>query len=137
MDSHDAEDASASGALRILVIDDNPDITDSLAMLLEILGHRPATQNDGLAALAYLAEQPMDVCLLDIGMPGMDGLELARQIRASLPPPQPELVAMTGFGAALDRERALQAGFDHYLVKPLNTGMLTALLQGIAAARAA
>lgn len=130
-----AEDAAATG-LRLLLVDDNPDITESLSILLDMLGHRVAVDNDGHAALARLAREPFDVCLLDIGMPRMDGLELARRIRATVPAPQPALIAMTGFGEHSDRQAALEAGFDRFLVKPLRADLLTAMLDELTPATA-
>lgn len=114
--------------MRLLVVDDNPDITESLSILLEILGHEVAVENDPHAALARLGRESFDVCLLDIGMPRMDGLELARRIRATVPAPQPVLIAITGFGGHSDRQAALDAGFDRFLVKPLRVDSLIAML---------
>ena len=127
-EQHAAADEAVAGALRLLVVDDNPDITESLSILLEILGHQVAVDNDAHAALARLACESFDVCLLDIGMPIMDGLQLARRIRATLPAPQPVLIAITGFGEHSDRQAALDAGFDRFLVKPLRMESLIAML---------
>lgn len=114
--------------MRILVVDDNLDITESLSMLLEMLGNEVAVENDGRAALARLTQESFDVCLLDIGMPEMDGLKLARSIRASVSPAHPVLVAITGFGEASDQKAALDAGFYRLLVKPVTASVLTGLL---------
>jgi len=123
-----AAESAGARSLRILVVDDNPDITESLSMLLEILGHAVTVENAGRTALLRLARQPFDVCLLDMGMPEMDGLTLARRIRASVAAPQPVLVAITGFGEASDRQAALDASFDRFLVKPLTTSAVTEVL---------
>lgn len=136
-EQHAAADDAAPGPLRLLVVDDNPDITESLSILLEILGHQVAVDNDSHVALARLAHEPFDVCLLDIGMPRMDGLELARRIRATVPAPQPALVAITGFGEHSDRQAAMAAGFDRFLVKPLRSDTLTAMLAELAPAATA
>ncbi len=130
-EQHLAPGNQPAPSLRLLVVDDNRDITESLSMLLEILGHRVAAENDAGAALARLAREPFDVCMLDIGMPRVDGLELARRIRATVPAPQPALVAMTGFSAPSDRQAALDAGFDRFLVKPLRSDALTEMLDGL------
>lgn len=135
-DVHAASD-TAHDALRIMVVDDNPDITESLSILLEMLGHRVVTENDARHALTRLARASMDVCLLDIGMPEMDGLELARRIRAEITGPQPVLIAVTGFGEQSDREAAMAAGFDRFTVKPLQANTLIALLEEVAPTRGA
>lgn len=135
-EQHAAADDAGAGALRLLVVDDNRDITESLSILLEIQGHQVAVENDAHDALARLECESFDVCLLDIGMPRMDGLELARRIRASVPAPQPALIAITGFGEHSDRQAALEAGFDRFLVKPLRSDHLTAMLDELAPATA-
>jgi CheY-like chemotaxis protein len=127
-----AAESAGARSLRILVVDDNADITESLSILLEILGHQVAVENQASAALIRVARQPFDVCLLDMNMPEMDGLTLARRIRASVPAPQPALVAITGFGEASDRQAALDAGFNRFLVKPLTTSAMTAVLDELA-----
>jgi CheY-like chemotaxis protein len=109
---------------RVLVVDDNRDAAASLGMLLKLLGAEVRVVNDGPAALEILASYRPTVVLLDIGMPGMDGYEVARRIRQ-----QPEwrdlmLIALTGWGQEEDRRRTSEAGFDHHLLKPAD---LTAL----------
>jgi signal transduction histidine kinase/ActR/RegA family two-component response regulator len=120
--------------LRILVVDDNEDAADTLAMLLEASGHEVLVEHGSLAALARVraggSPDAPQVCLLDIGLPDMDGAELARRLRA-----QPEtagalLVAVTGYGQDSDRERTRAAGFDHHLVKPLDLEKLRTILDG-------
>lgn len=117
--------------LRILVVDDNPDITEALSILLEMLGHQVSTDNGARHALARLDLEPMDLCLLDIGMPEMDGLELARRIRARVDRVQPVLIAFTGFGEPSDRAAAMAAGFDRFMVKPLQAAALMAVLDEV------
>ncbi len=124
-----ATGAGQQDCLRILVVDDNPDITEALSILLEMLGHRVATDNDARHALARLGSEPMDLCLLDIGMPEMDGLELARRIRARVEGLQPVLIAFTGFGEL--SEAAMAAGFDRFMVKPLQAAALMAVLDEV------
>jgi len=118
---------------RILVVDDNRDAADSLGLLLEVLGAEVRVARDGPEALeAYSAYDPA-VVLLDIGMPGMDGYEVARRIRAQSPGPRPTIVALTGWGQENDRREAREAGFDHHLVKPAEIGALKELLRSIPA----
>jgi CheY-like chemotaxis protein len=116
---------------RILVVDDNSDAADSLAMILEFLGADVRVAHDGKEALDVLPEYEPTVVLLDIGMPGMDGYEVARRIRAHSEGRARTLVALTGWGQEKDRQRVREAGFDHHLVKPAELGALQALLQSI------
>jgi CheY-like chemotaxis protein/two-component sensor histidine kinase len=113
---------------RVLVVDDNQDAAASLGMLLKLLGAEVRVVNDGPAALEILAAYQPTVVLLDIGMPGMDGYEVARRIRE-----QPEwrdlmLIALTGWGQEEDRRRTSEAGFDHHLLKPADMTALKELL---------
>jgi PAS domain S-box-containing protein len=128
--------AAAAGALRLLVVDDNDDAAMMLSMLLEASGYQVSSANGSRAGLERaLAERP-DVCLLDIGLPEMDGYELARRMRAAPELARATLIAITGYGQPEDKQKALAAGFDHHLVKPVNTAELTALLQARAHAHA-
>jgi CheY-like chemotaxis protein len=121
-----ARDGAA--ARRILVVDDNRDAADSLGMVLQLLGAHVHVVSDGPSALeAYDAHAP-EIVLLDIGMPGMDGYEVARGIRERDPARRTAIVALTGWGQDTDRRRARDAGFDHHLVKPADMGMLKQLL---------
>jgi len=115
-------------SLRILVVDDNVDAAELLAALLELSGHAITVAHTGPEALAVTAKHPLDVVLLDIGLPGLDGYEVARRLRADTSRPQPMLVALTGWGAEEDRDKARSAGFDHHLVKPVDQATLTAIL---------
>ncbi len=119
----------ASGSRRILVVDDNVDAAESLAMLLELGGHRVRVAHDGLSALAVAEAEPPDVAFLDIGMPGMDGYELARRFRAHSGLRDVMLVALTGWGQEDDRRRTKEAGFDLHEVKPVAYETLLALLR--------
>jgi CheY-like chemotaxis protein len=119
------------GPLRLLVVDDNVDAAATLAMLLEVCGYEVMVENDSLRALERaLAERP-DACLLDIGLPEMDGNELARRLRADPRTRAALLVAVTGYGQEQDRRAALEAGFDHHLVKPVDLDKLAAILAGL------
>ena len=116
---------------RILVVDDNHDAAESMRMVLNLLGADVQVANDGPQALdAFEAYRP-EVVLLDIGMPGMDGYEVARIIRAKHSEPRPAIVALTGWGQADDRRRSREAGFDHHLVKPADIAALRALLTSL------
>jgi PAS domain S-box-containing protein len=127
--------STALASCRVLVVDDNRDAADSLAALLDALGARTETHYDGASALATLdCGTPPDVVVLDIGMPGMDGYEVARQIRRRNGAASPVLVALTGWGAEADRQRALEAGFDHHLLKPANLAALRGVLESVGAA---
>ncbi len=113
---------------RILVVDDNQDAADALSMLLNVLGATASVAYSGPEALELLDSVNPDVVLLDIGMPGIDGYEVARHIRASAAHGGVLLIALTGWGQEEDRERAARAGFDHHLVKPPDIDRLRALL---------
>jgi len=113
---------------RVLVVDDNEDAASSLAMLLKLLGIEVKTANDGLTALAMLEKYHPDVILLDIGMPEMDGIEVARQIRQRSEYDDILLVALTGWGQEDDRRQTKKAGFDSHLVKPADIAALQSLL---------
>jgi PAS domain S-box-containing protein len=113
---------------RILVVDDNVDAADSLSRVLRMQAHEVRVAYDGLAALAAARDMNPDVVLLDIGLPKMDGLEVAKSLRARGDGPRPLLVAMTGFGQADDRARTAAAGFDHHLTKPVDPKVLQSLI---------
>ena len=119
---------------RILVVDDNRDLTEAAAFLLTTCGHDVRTAFDGQAALEIAREFQPEVVLLDIGLPEMDGYEVARRLRVQFGARSPVLVAVTGYGQNEDRIHALQRGFDHHLVKPVELQSLEAILQSIPAA---
>jgi CheY-like chemotaxis protein/two-component sensor histidine kinase len=116
---------------RVLVVDDNADAADSLAMLLRLGGHDVRVAYDGPAALAAAREFGPQVAFLDIGMPGMDGYEVARRLQAEAAARRPVLVALTGWGQAEDRRRTTEAGFDLHLVKPADLADVNAILAGL------
>jgi signal transduction histidine kinase/ActR/RegA family two-component response regulator len=119
---------SLGPARDILVIEDNEDARETLRILLELAGHRVATAADGLAGLEQaIATQP-EVALIDVGLPKLDGYEVARRIRASNGARRPFLVALTGYGAADDRQRAFDAGFDAHVVKPVDNDTLAEVM---------
>ncbi len=115
-------------AQRILVVDDNRDAADSLSMVLDILGADVRVAHNGEEALTVFAEHTPEVVLLDIGMPGMNGYEVARNIRSRFPDYNTWIVALTGWGQEEDRRRAQDAGFDHHLTKPVDLDALQELL---------
>ncbi len=124
-------------ALRVLLVDDNPDAALMLSMLLEVAGYEVATENSSEGGLARAAASLPDVCLLDIGLPGMDGYQLARKVRALPGMEQATLSAVTGYGQQEDRRKTREAGFGHHLVKPVDTAELMGLLLAEAEARGA
>jgi two-component system CheB/CheR fusion protein len=113
---------------RILVADDNADALESLAMVLRLRGHEVYSAPNGAIALETAARHMPEVALLDIGMPLLDGYEVARRIRAQEWGKAVTLVALTGWGQESDRRRSQEAGFDTHLVKPLDLEKLIALL---------
>jgi len=114
---------------RVLIVDDNLDAANSLAALLRRKGAMTRVAFDGPSALTLLAEEGADLVILDIGMPGMDGHEVARRIRRQPELAHTRLIAMSGLGQASDRSRSLQAGFDDHLVKPVALEVLDRLLE--------
>jgi PAS domain S-box-containing protein len=125
---HDRDPRHGAGR-RILVADDNRDAAESLAVLLRLEGHEVMVADDGQAALRLFDEQHPEVALLDIGMPQMDGYEVARRIRSSMGGKRVLLVALTGWGQEKDRAASREAGFDHHLVKPVETEAISRLME--------
>jgi CheY-like chemotaxis protein len=122
---------------RVLVVDDNQDAADSLGMLLEFLGAEVRVVHDGPAALEAIKAFKPAVVLLDLGMPNMNGLEVARRMREDPEARGITLVALTGWGQKEDRRRTTEAGFDYHLVKPADVGVLQSILavrEGVEAA---
>ncbi|GAC1422252.1 MAG: hypothetical protein NVSMB6_23820 [Burkholderiaceae bacterium] len=117
--------------LDLLVVDDNVDAAQSLAMYLEAVGHRVTVAHDSKAALARAENDVFDAYLLDIGMPGLDGNELVRRLRAKSEAAQALIIAISGYGHSADRDISIEAGFDEYLVKPADPDMVASLLASI------
>jgi two-component system CheB/CheR fusion protein len=115
---------------RILVVDDNRDSAESMAMLLQLSGHATWIAYDGHAALTLAAAHSPDVVLLDIGLPGIDGYQVARRLRELPQTCDSLLIALTGYGQADDRQRSAEAGFDGHLVKPVDIDALHLLIAG-------
>ena len=122
---------SSIDELSVLVVDDNKDAAESLAMLLRTAGAEIHIAHDGPTALAAFERSEPHVVLLDIGMPDMDGCEVARRLREIARPERVALVALTGWGQDEDRRRVREAGFDHHLVKPVELAALQALLAAL------
>jgi PAS domain S-box-containing protein len=116
---------------RILVVDDNIDSAESMAMLLQFEGHEVKTAFDGLEALQATREFRPNVVLLDIGLPGMDGYEVARELRRDGEQQRLVLIALTGYGQAEDRQRSQDAGFDHHFTKPVDHDSLNSLIKSL------
>ena len=114
---------------RILVVDDNRDSAETLSMLLELMGNEISVAYDGEQALAVANEIKPDVVLLDIGLPKMNGYEVARRIRQEPWGSSPILVAITGWGQTEDKDLSRESGFDHHLVKPVDYDHLLKLIQ--------
>jgi two-component system, sensor histidine kinase len=124
--------APRPGTLRsrhVLIVEDNRDGRETLHALLDLMGHQVETAADGIEGLAMALALRPEIVLLDIGLPGMDGYELARQLRASLGR-DIILIACTAYGRPEDRGRAFEAGFDGHLVKPLDVEALSVWLAG-------
>jgi CheY-like chemotaxis protein len=121
-------EATPNGQRRILVVDDNQDSADSSALVLELMGHQTAAAYSGEHGLQVAAEFQPEVMLLDIGLPGISGYEVARRVRDSAWGREVILIAVTGWGQDDDRRKSTEAGFDHHLVKPIDTVELVALL---------
>ena len=124
------EPAALDERLRIVVIDDNDDIRETMQQLLQSLGHVVEVAADGLTGVELVLKERPQVALVDIGMPGLDGYQVAQKLRAEFGPAQLRLIAMTGFGQSSDRDRALAAGFDTHLIKPARTEQIQRALKG-------
>ncbi len=128
-----ASDGAAARPLKLLVVDDNVDAAETLGLLLAAHGHEVVVEHDPLRALERARAGVPDVCLLDIGLPEIDGRELARRLRAQPETAGAVLVAVTGYGQQQDRDQTREAGFQHHLVKPLDVDALVRLLGEVGA----
>jgi CheY-like chemotaxis protein len=122
-------DAPAVKALKVLIVDDNKSAAEVLAAALDVLGHAPRVAFDGHAALDVLAAFDADLVILDIGLPGMDGFEVARAIRARPESQAVHMVALSGWGRPEDRRLATEAGFDRHYAKPIGLDELEVILR--------
>jgi CheY-like chemotaxis protein len=124
------ETPAATRGKRVLIVEDNNDQAQSLARLLQLMGHETRIAGDGPSALEILGQFAADLALIDVGLPGMSGYDVARSIRSRLEYRHTMLVAQTGWGRDEDRQRAREAGFDHHLVKPIDHQILRKILDG-------
>jgi CheY-like chemotaxis protein/two-component sensor histidine kinase len=127
---HDGVAAQPQRPRKVLVVDDDQAVADSLSMVLTLAGHEVETAYDGVTALEAAQRQRPEIVLMDIGMPGMDGYSVAREFRRRADLREALLVAVTGWGADEDRWRTREAGFDIHLVKPVDYETLETLLRG-------
>jgi PAS domain S-box-containing protein len=123
--------SGAGNALKVMVVDDNADAAQMLGMFIEELGHRVVIEHHPRRAIERARVDVPDVCLLDIGLPDMDGNELARQLRHQPETAKSILIAVTGYGQEQDRDAALGAGFHYHFAKPIDSAKLAGLLSGI------
>lgn len=128
---------AATRRCRVLAIDDNADIRESLAVVIRLLGHEVAIAGDGEHGLAAARDLRPELVLLDVSLPGMDGYAVARALRAEPWAAQTLLVAMTGWARESDRQRATEAGFDTHVAKPVDLRTLKALIERAAGTAAA
>ena len=125
-----ARSLDAPKAHRILIVEDNVDSREMLREWLEMSGHQVSEAADGQSGLEAALKQRPDVALIDVGLPGIDGYEMARRVREALGNERMILIALTGYGSPEDRRRSRAAGFDAHLVKPLNPALLDKVLVG-------
>jgi CheY-like chemotaxis protein len=131
------QQAATGAGHRILVVDDNADVAETTATMLELSGHRVLTAPDAPQALACVEEFEPEIVLLDIGLPGLDGYEVARRLRQLPKARRAWLVAVTGYGQPADRQRGREAGFDEHLLKPVDPQALAEMIERVGPAVAA
>jgi len=124
-----SEEKSPSQARRVLVVDDNPDHLELLADLLKVRGYEVVRARDASEALRVISDQKPHACVIDIGLPDMDGYELARKLREIPETRDSRLIAVTGYGIKADTHLFEEAGFDHYFPKPTNIEELSRALR--------
>ncbi len=128
-------EAAQERVLRILIVEDNVDTAESISHLLRAAGHETYIAHDGLQAIEVSARLDPDIVILNIGLPGMNGYEVARAIRGRRDREQPRIIALTGWGRDEDKRRATEAGFDQHLTKPVDPVVLRRLVEQVDAAR--
>lgn len=131
--AHPVRQAAQPGRYQVLLVEDNIDASDTLKMLLELEGHVVDTAPDGLRGLAMATAARFDFLICDIGLPGIDGFELIAQLQQRRDHPMPRMIALSGYGQPEDRAKALHAGFDEYLVKPVDGQQLLRAVSSLAA----
>ncbi|HVA44838.1 MAG TPA: response regulator [Pirellulales bacterium] len=131
------KNAKTSGpSLRLLVIDDNHDAADTMAMLLRVMGHQASVAYSGATGVERAIAESPDAVILDLGLPEIDGYEVARRIRQHSHLAQVPLVAVTGYGQDSDRERSLEAGLAAHIVKPVDSRKLGEILATVVRSKA-
>jgi signal transduction histidine kinase/ActR/RegA family two-component response regulator len=130
----EAPETLSTDSRRILLVEDNVDANATLKMLLELDGHQVTAALDGLTGLALAKANPYDVIICDIGLPGIDGYEMIAQVRQQMAQPRPYAIALSGYGQPEDRTRALDAGFDQYVLKPVKGNFLLHIIASCSAA---
>jgi two-component system CheB/CheR fusion protein len=133
---HEQQEPPAAARLRVLVVDDNVDAEQSLSLLMRLQGHEVRAAHDGMEALRQARAFAPQVVVLDIGLPGLSGHDVARRLRQAPETCAAVLIAITGYGQAEDREQAIEAGFQHHLVKPVDPLALIQLIAAIGGQRA-
>ncbi|HEX8886807.1 MAG TPA: response regulator, partial [Noviherbaspirillum sp.] len=128
---HLSKNIAATRALKVMVVDDNVDAAELLALLIETFGHRVVVEHDSMRAIERARLEKPDAFLLDIGLPDMDGNELARRLRELPETANATFIAVTGYGQEQDRINASIAGFDHHIVKPVAAEKIANVLSSI------
>jgi CheY-like chemotaxis protein/anti-sigma regulatory factor (Ser/Thr protein kinase) len=130
-DSDSVVEASAPTAVcrRLLIVEDNPDIADTTATMMAMAGHTVRCARDGMQALAEAQSFEPEVVLLDVGLPELDGYQVARRLRQLPQTRQALIIGLTGYGMPADRQRGREAGFDHHLLKPADPNEMRALIE--------
>jgi two-component system, sensor histidine kinase len=126
--NHDTPARRENKECRILIIDDNVDFCSTLATILEMEGHQVQIRPDGFTGLSMAKSETFDVIICDIGLPGLNGYDVMAQIRHEMSYPRPFAIAISGYSQPEDRDRAMDAGFDHYMTKPLQSSNLLRLI---------
>jgi CheY-like chemotaxis protein len=114
----------------VLIVEDNRDAREMLRIMLELSGHQVLEAEEGLSGLELLKKARPDIAVIDVGLPGLNGYDIARRFRAEPGSGAVMLVALTGYGTPEARERSRQAGFDHHLIKPVNVEALEEIMRG-------
>jgi CheY-like chemotaxis protein len=127
-------EVSSKRQRRVVIVEDNADAREMLQMLLAVEGHEVDIAEDGRDGLALIERLQPDIALIDIGLPLLNGYDVARSLRARCQGPPVLLVALTGYGQPEDRQRALAAGFDEHLIKPVSLDRLTQIMSRAPAA---
>ena len=127
-ENNSANQSPSASPRRVLVVDDDADATETVSMLLKLSGHEVEVASDGDSALEVAEKFKPEIILLDVGLPGMHGYEVAQRLRRLPENENLIIVALTGYGQEQDRLRALEAGFDYHFVKPVDFNKLEALV---------